>query len=54
MPENRRHVVVVGDLNSGIQTVHGPFEDEEHASQWASSFVGYQPHIILPLCGLGD
>ncbi len=44
-----KYVIIVGDLSSGIQTVHGPFEDRESANQWASVNVGNQPHVIVPI-----
>lgn len=44
-----RVVIVIGDLALGIQTIHGPFEDKQHAIQWASINVGQQSYIIEPL-----
>lgn len=49
MAKNQKFVVIVGSLDSGIQSVHGPFEDREHANQWASQHVGLQPHTIMRL-----
>jgi hypothetical protein len=41
-------VIVVGTM-FGPKTIHGPFEDAEHANQWASINVGKQPYEIIPL-----
>lgn len=45
----KKQVVIFGNLQTGIQTVHGPFDDEEHAYQWASIHAGNQPYIVVPL-----
>jgi len=42
-------IVIVGKLAYGISTVHGPFEHEGLADQWASTNVGKQEHYILPM-----
>lgn len=43
-------VIIIGNLASGVQTIHGPFEDCEHAHDWISRFAKpSQPCVILPL-----
>lgn len=36
------YIIIIGDLCTGIQTVHGPFEDHEHANQWANMNIADQ------------
>lgn len=45
----KQAIVIFGSLVSGIQTVHGPFEDKEHANQWASVHAGNQNHTIMEM-----
>lgn len=42
------YIVIVGTL-FGNKTLHGPFDDTEHANQWASVNVGNQHFEIVPL-----
>jgi hypothetical protein len=42
------HILIVGTI-CGPKTFHGPFEDVEHANQWAASNVGQQYWEIAPL-----
>jgi len=45
-------VVLIGDFFTGIQTIHGPFEDSEHAQQWACLNAGIQLWTIIKLTPL--
>ncbi len=44
-----QYVIIVGNFVSGIQTIHGPFEDKEHANQWAAVNIGKQSYVIHPI-----
>lgn len=46
---DKQYVVIVGNLVDGILSTHGPFEDKDHANQWASINVGKQEYYILPI-----
>lgn len=41
-------IVIVGTL-FGNKTVHGPFQNWDHANQWASVFVSNQHYEIVKL-----
>ncbi len=44
-----QYIVIFGSLSQGITTIHGPFEDKDHANQWVSMWAGNQPYTIQPL-----
>lgn len=47
-------VIVIGSLNTGIQTIHGPFLNCEQADDWASQFIGHALYTIVPLRSLDE
>lgn len=50
-----QYVVIIGNLITGIQTVHGPFKDQDHAYHWIWENVDEGSKnlcVIQPLLGL--
>ena len=41
-------VVIVGSM-FGLKTIHGPFENQEHACHWISIFIKSQHYEIVEL-----
>lgn len=44
----KKVIIIVGTI-MGNKTFHGPFDDEEHADQWASLHIKNQSYEIVPL-----
>ena len=44
-----KYVVIFGTLANGVQSVHGSFQDFEHANQWAKINGHDQPFTITLL-----
>lgn len=44
-----KFVVVFGNLQYGIQTIHGPFNNKEDAAHWAVRHESNQPYAIIIL-----
>jgi len=44
----KKYVVIFGSLENGIQSIHGPFDNSEHAHQWASVHAKSQPYFVFP------
>lgn len=42
-------VVIVGNLSTGVQTVHGPFPDHVFANEWALKHTRDQYYLIREL-----
>ncbi|KKM75654.1 hypothetical protein LCGC14_1388140 [marine sediment metagenome] len=43
------YVVVIGTFFTGIQAIHGPFEDYLSAAEWVSRSTTNQVYSIQPL-----